>query len=45
MFIPLLLIKYHLLFAVHDDLKSKIGFRLLLVSIAEDMEESAEHEK
>ena len=58
MFIPLLLIRYQLLFAVHVDLNSKIvidshllleekpfyirflTFRLLLVTIAEDMEES-----
>ena len=75
MFIPLLLMRYHLLFAVHIDLNSKIvfdshsklkeydlkskiahdshlileeyqfyieflTFRLLLVTIAEDMEES-----
>ena len=59
MFIPLLLIRYHLLFAVHDDLNSKIEidfhlilkekpfyigiltFRLLLVTIDEDTEESS----
>ena len=58
MFIPLLLIRTHLLFAVHVDLYPKkvidshlileellfyigfLTFRLLLVTIAEDMEES-----
>ena len=56
LFFFLLIIRYYWLFAVHVDLNSKImieqpfyigfsKFRLLLVTIAEDMEESTSNQK